>query len=99
MKPLVTTIVLLYSTHALAHQGHTDEAAWKACEGEQVGATCSYDRGEYVATGTCQTIEDHLMCVRNRPLTKRTDDAEKSLAPFLFVLLLGARSRRVLSSP
>ena len=52
-----------------AHDSHTHEAPWQACETKQVASQCSYTNGAGdLYKGTCQTFQEALMCVRNKPI-------------------------------
>jgi hypothetical protein len=84
---------------AWAHQGHLSDVAWRACDGESLGAACDFeDSSHAIYRGTCRSMSDDLVCVRNRPI-ERPDEgvppASAALGAGLVLLWLGAMwSRR-----
>ena len=54
-----------------AHEGHADEAPWRACDEKVTADPCAYenDAGD-IYRGTCRMMSDHLICVRNQPIEK-----------------------------
>ena len=55
----------------LAHSGHSSAKAWSVCHDKQVSQSCSYtNKSDDVYRGTCQSMSDQLMCVRNQPIEK-----------------------------
>ena len=57
------------TSQGAAHQGHTSDAPWVACESLSLDEPCSFEDTEHaVYRGTCQLMSDTLMCVRNRPI-------------------------------
>ena len=69
-------IALVFSVCAispplLAHSGHSSAKAWSVCHDKQISQSCSYtNKSKDVYRGTCQSMSDQLMCVRNQPIEK-----------------------------
>lgn len=63
-------MLILWASLAHAHMGHSgDSSPWDACETQLVGAECSFTRSSGdVHRGTCRQVQDHTMCVRNKPV-------------------------------
>ena len=53
---------------ASSHAGHGSTAPWQACEKKEQHQHCTYTTQHKRALGTCQTMNNVLMCVRNTPL-------------------------------
>jgi hypothetical protein len=54
---------------ALAHAGHGLPVAWEACGTRTLGASCSYENEAHdTFRGTCRSMSDAFVCVRNRPI-------------------------------
>ncbi|MCQ8877241.1 hypothetical protein NQT69_04195 [Pseudoalteromonas shioyasakiensis] len=70
IKLFSTCLLLPTSFATLSHAGHGTQAPWQACEEKQLNQTCSYESHDAKATGTCQAMNQVLMCVRNQPLEK-----------------------------
>ena len=65
----------LGSASAAAHEGHTDDVAWRACDQHGLGDACAYtDHARATYRGTCRSMSGELLCVRNRPI-ERPEDA------------------------
>lgn len=59
----------LATSTAWAHAGNLDQAPWHACEGLSLSTTCSFENAAHdVHRGTCRSVADTLVCVRNRPI-------------------------------
>lgn len=56
---------------ALAHAGHGSPLAWEACDTRTLGELCSYESAAHdTFRGTCRSMSDALVCVRNRPIER-----------------------------
>lgn len=56
---------------AQAHRGHGDRAAWDACAGRSLDAPCAWQDAEHSRyIGTCRSVADALVCVRNQPIER-----------------------------
>ena len=53
---------------AWAHEGHLTSIAWDVCARSTLGENCQFDDGVNVSRGTCRSMSDALVCVRNKPL-------------------------------
>ncbi|MBH0061226.1 hypothetical protein I6E85_08645 [Pseudoalteromonas sp. NZS71] len=72
IKALTTGFLLAASCSALSHSGHGSNAPWEA---KAINEDCSYTSHDKKATGTCQAMNNVLMCVRNKPLETLIDKA------------------------
>jgi hypothetical protein len=64
---------------ALSHAGHGTQAPWQACEEKKLNQSCDYINHNQKAIGTCQSMNEVLMCVRNRPLQPLTNEEINAL--------------------
>ena len=72
----VVLISLFLSVFSVsAHDSHVHTAPWQACEEKAVNQECSYTTHNKKASGTCQAMNNILMCVRNKPLETLLDKA------------------------
>lgn len=57
---------------AAAHEGaHGNEEMWRVCEGKQFDNSCSFqNRSGDISRGSCQSMANHLVCVRNQPIER-----------------------------
>lgn len=65
--------VLLLSAPAIgaAHQGHSNKAPWTACAEGAVNDACAWEDGHHARyVGTCRSVRDTLVCVRNQPIVQ-----------------------------
>jgi len=74
-RNLSACFLLITSCSVISHAGHGSSAPWKACEEKAVNQECSYTTHNKKALGTCQAMNDILMCVRNKPLETLLDKA------------------------
>ena len=60
------------TSSAAAHEGaHGNEEMWRVCEGKQLNNSCSFqNRSCDISRGSCQSMADHLVCVRNQPIER-----------------------------
>lgn len=74
-KLILTTVVTLsVTTSVIAHQGSLNQLPWVACEDKVLNDACEfYNSNEDKFRGTCQSISEVLMCVRNQPIEYATD--------------------------
>lgn len=67
---IVGPLWLMASPTVQAHEGGFGNAVmWQACEAKKIKDPCSFenlDRDVY--RGTCQSMSDALVCVRNQPI-------------------------------
>ena len=68
IKSLLAGIFISTSFFALSHAGHGSNAPWEACADKKLNDECTYSIHHQKATGTCQAMNEVLMCVRNQPL-------------------------------
>jgi len=61
------------ATSLWAHSSTASHVAWQACDTKTVSARCSFknSNGDQYR-GSCQSVSDSLMCVRNQPIEKST---------------------------
>lgn len=77
---LINVISLSFFSTLMAHDGHSHEAPWKACEESKKEDKCSYTNGNGdLFQGTCQSFKETLMCVRNKPIVKSQENISTSL--------------------
>ena len=77
LRSITLVIAALYLMPAMAHDSHTHEAPWQACEQKKKAQQCSYNNGAGdLFKGTCQSFKKHLMCVRNQPIVYAKELAE-----------------------
>lgn len=70
-QKITATILLatLCPTLVLAHEGHVHSLATQACAGKEKMQTCQYTPdNKHLYQGSCQSISETLMCVRNKPI-------------------------------
>lgn len=68
-KCLFTIACLVWIPNTLAHSGHIHDEAIEICQQKQTGDACSYLVGDKKRfTGSCQSFNAVLMCVRNQPI-------------------------------
>ena len=74
---LTTLLTSTYST-SHAHQISTEHVGWQACQANKRNDPCSYVLGNARYTGSCQSLNKQLMCVRQKPIEYITpqDNAE-----------------------
>jgi hypothetical protein len=66
---VIASFTLLAHNPAFAHAGNLDQAPWHACEGLSLSAACSFENAAHdTHRGTCRSIADSLLCVRNQPI-------------------------------
>ncbi len=65
---LMSLSSLVLASTVLAHEGHFTGVAWDACAHRALGDVCSFEDEVNVLHGSCRSISDALVCVRNRPL-------------------------------
>ncbi len=55
-----------------AHEGgFGNEVMWHACENKQVDDQCAFQNSDHdIYRGSCQSMADHLACVRNQPIER-----------------------------
>jgi hypothetical protein len=98
MKAWLWLMLLLVGSAGLAraHAGHFSGAPWHACDGLTRGSPCTYEDETTRSRGTCQSISDALLCVRNRPV-EQVKGLPKLLVGGLMaaVILLGVGARRL----
>ncbi|MEI8669690.1 hypothetical protein P4S65_16530 [Pseudoalteromonas sp. B131b] len=76
-KMVIVIFTLGNSFYALSHAGHGNTAPWHACENKKLNQTCTYTTHNQKATGTCQAMNNVLMCVRTQPLENIIEKATK----------------------
>ena len=76
----IFVFIMLSLSVLFAHDGHTHNAPWEACENIKLSDDCSYEnKNEDLFVGTCQEFSKKLMCVRNKPIIKKVVSTEKNL--------------------
>lgn len=85
MSRALLALALALPATASAHAGHVDPAPWAACEHEDLGASCAWeDSARSLYRGTCRSMSDALVCVRNQPIVRaeaRADHGHSHPAP------------------
>lgn len=77
MKSLSTALLLItMSSAAGAHDIPPNALPYEACAASEVREPCQYTSSSHRYTGTCQSINETLTCVRNRPIEHLMDNAE-----------------------
>ena len=71
-------LTLCSSSIAFSHSGHSNRAAWDACNQAALGDGCEWQHDGSAFVGTCRGIGTSLMCVRNQPIRPIS---ESSLTP------------------
>ncbi|MBU2885484.1 hypothetical protein KO507_06895 [Gilvimarinus agarilyticus] len=75
----VLLVAIVLTAPALAHQGHTHRASVEACEDHQRHDSCQYEHADSLYIGSCQLMQEALMCVRNQPLMKKANIHESAM--------------------
>lgn len=71
-------LALLLAGNIHAHSGSVGSAAWDICKAKAKSTTCEYqDSHENIYRGTCQSISEHKMCVRNKPIITNKNSHHK----------------------
>lgn len=79
---LLGALCITFSTTAIAHDGHTNDKPWLACDARQIGDSCAYkNSANDVYRGTCRLMQEHLICVRNQPIEKADSSPGTSTSP------------------
>ncbi len=66
---LLTFALLLPASYSYAHSGSTTKAAWDACDNKSKSESCEYSGAhDDLYRGTCQSISQSMICVRNEPI-------------------------------
>lgn len=68
----------LISTASYSHNGQPNLLPWHACEEKALDNECSYKTSTKIYNGSCRSINNALMCVRNQPLIyiNKTEDGQ-----------------------
>lgn len=70
--------LLPLSPPAFSHKGHGSNFPWAACENKEASQVCSYiTPSDQKHIGTCQSMHNVLMCVRNKPIIDLNANAIK----------------------
>ncbi|MBK6488463.1 MAG: hypothetical protein IPF98_16790 [Gemmatimonadetes bacterium] len=76
---IVPALVLLAlgSSPALAHEGALgNEVMWKVCENRKRNDVCAFRNADHdTSRGSCQSVAEHLVCVRNQPIERAAADS------------------------
>lgn len=73
-KVIVCLMPLLVVANVTAHQGTLNQLPWMACEDKNLNDSCVfYNASEDVYRGTCQSMSEVLMCVRNQQIEYAAD--------------------------
>lgn len=68
----ITLALAVTSIASNAHQGHVHELASNACVNKERSQACEYTVGKNsLYRGACQYMQQHLICVRNKPIVKQ----------------------------
>lgn len=80
LKKYSCIVMVLFSIFSVnAHDSHTHEAPWQACEQKQKSQQCSYNNGAGdLFKGTCQLFSKVLKCVRNEPIISANELAKQA---------------------
>ena len=85
LQAAAVALLIAPSLEVSAHQGHSSNAAWAACEGVELGETCSFeDPAHAVYRGTCRRISGALVCVRNQPIEHPSADTPAEPRPLVW---------------
>lgn len=93
-NPILATLpafalTCLLTPVAGAHDSHTDDAMFRACDGKQLGTECSFENAHHdVFRGSCRSMSDTLVCVRNRPIEPAAIAPTTSNKPYIWALWL-----------
>jgi len=61
--------IAAFCSPTLAHGPHVNSKPWAVCAQAKLGDVCSYTVHETrLYKGTCRSMSDTLMCVRNQPI-------------------------------
>ena len=72
---LVSLSLLAFTTlNVSSHDGHGNQGPWKACEEKSLAQSCSYEGHNALYKGSCRSMNNILMCVRNQPIEKLTNN-------------------------
>jgi len=78
---LFGALLAVISVATYGHDGHLNDAPWRACDDQQIGDPCAYENAaKDVYRGTCRSMSDALMCVRNQPIEKSEPPADAETA-------------------
>lgn len=60
------------SSPAWSHEGGLGNAVmWQACASSKINDPCSFQNVDHdTYRGTCQSMADHMVCVRNQPIER-----------------------------
>ncbi len=90
LSRFVALLIMLAAGTVGAHDAHVNEAPWLACEQRQLGNACSYTNSSHdLYRGTCQSMQEHLFCVRNQPIEKASAGGGAGLLTAWTALILG----------
>ncbi len=79
---VVFVLVLGLPSPASAHDsGDGNAFMWRACDGRQLDDTCAFQNAEHdLYRGTCQSMSNALVCVRNQPIERAALQLPNSMA-------------------
>ena len=76
LGPVLAVAGFCSCTLTNAHDGNLNEKPWLVCKERRLDDSCAYENSANdVYRGTCQSIQAHLMCVRNQPIEKAGSSA------------------------
>lgn len=71
--------ILCVSIAAHGHEGHANPKSVEACIEREIASPCSYVMNENLLyKGTCRSIAEKMMCVRNQPIEEVLDLVQQS---------------------
>lgn len=68
LAKLLASFAILYSTASFSHAGHGTHQPWHACENKSLNEQCQYEQAKKQYKGSCQAVNEKLICVRNQPI-------------------------------
>ena len=80
--PAFVVLVVLTDREAFAHEGHSSPEPWTVCAQKELGQACSWENEAHdLHRGTCRSIGDQLVCVRNRPIELARAESQQPAPP------------------
>lgn len=72
---LICLVFFWVSNTAHAHEGSLgNEVMWQACDNHKINADCWFQSIDHdIFRGTCQSMSNALVCVRNQPIQRATN--------------------------
>jgi hypothetical protein len=79
LRTVLLMLVMSVSCTLHGHEGHANVRAVTACPEKQLADSCSYILSENkLHKGTCRSMAEKLMCVRNQPIEIYLEKSQKT---------------------